>query len=154
MNKISEQLQKDLTVKRNLEEIKDGVFRLGEFHNHFNRKEKIMFSILERRGGYAHLTRAIWRIDDTIRGLYLAIKKQLIDFSNFDVTTFQKSYHSFQETMNNMIFLEENIVIPILQLSFTETDWYKVSSESDAFGYTLIELPKEIWGKILINIVQ
>mgnify|MGYP001251301897 CR=1 FL=1 len=40
-----------------------------------------------------------------------------------------------------------NIVIPILQLSFTETNWYKVSSESDAFGYTLIEPPKEIWGK-------
>src|SRR5699024_5253995 len=62
--------------ERTVEELKELIFRLGQFVNHYDRKEKLFFPILERHG-YFMLTRTMWANDDRIRNLYKGIKSML-----------------------------------------------------------------------------
>lgn len=44
-----------------------------------------------------------------------------------------------------MIFYEEEIILPILENIFSEKDWIDIKNESHAFGYALIDAPREVW---------
>ena len=116
---------------------------LGEFHNHYHRKEKLFFPIMERYG-YHDPTRMIWRIDDRIRALYQAVKRQAMQLPNINFTHFRKTFYAFEEEFTKMIFQEEAIILPILLAIFSEKDWSNIAKESHAFGYALIEV-KEKW---------
>jgi len=127
-----------------LDELKQHLFRLGEFHNHYHRKEKLFFPVMERYGYYAPI-RSVWMVDDQIRVLYQAVKRQLIQLSEENFTGFLKRYTTFEKKFKEMIFQEEAIILPILQSIFSEDDWLAIANESDPFGYAIIEAPVEKW---------
>ncbi len=116
--------------------------QLGEFHNHYHRKEKLFFPIMERYG-YMGPLRTMWMIDDQIRVLYQGLKGEVNRLPEVDPTRIQKRFHSFAGKFKKMIFKEEKMLLPILQYLFTEENWLAVANESEAFGYALIEAPKE-----------
>ncbi len=126
-----------------VEDLKHNIFLLGEFHNHYHRKEKLFFPIMERYG-YHDPTRMIWRIDDRISALYQAVKRQAVQLPDVHPTHFRKTFHTFEKKFTNMIFQEEAIILPILLAIFSEEDWIDIAKESSAFGYALIEA-KEEW---------
>ncbi|MDS9473183.1 DUF438 domain-containing protein [Sporosarcina pasteurii] len=123
------------------DELTEHIFHLGEFHNHYNRKEKLFFPIMERYGHIAP-ARTVWRKDDRIRALYQALKKQIVRVP-LDVERVRMRYTAFEKEFKEMIFQEEAIILPILQKVFSEADWLAVANESDAFGYALIDGPEE-----------
>lgn len=127
------------------DKLKQYTMQLGSFHGHFNRKEKIMFPILERYGNYARFTRIVWGIDDRIRGHYKALKAQVLRLPAAQLPFLRKTFDKLRKGLDEMIFMEKEMVLPILQTEFNEKDWFAVANESDAFGYTLIEPPEEIW---------
>src|SRR5690625_673521 len=122
---------------------------LGEFHNHYHRKEKLFFPIMERYG-YHDPTRMIWRIDDRIRALYQAVKRQAMQLPDINFTHFRKTFYAFEEEFTKMIFQEEAIILPILLAIFGEKDWINIAKESHSFGYALIEV-KEKWPPVFEN---
>ncbi|KXH78774.1 PAS domain-containing protein [Sporosarcina sp. HYO08] len=127
-----------------INELKHHIFRLGEFHNHYNRKEKLFFPLMERYGHYTPI-RTMWLVDDQVRVLYQAVKKQFDSLSEMDFTRFRKRYDTFEKKFKAMIFQEEAILLPIVQSIFSEEDWLAIANESAAFGYAIIETPKEKW---------
>ncbi|WP_203246739.1 DUF438 domain-containing protein [Sporosarcina beigongshangi] len=126
------------------DELQHQLVRLGEFHNHYHRKEKLFFPIMERYGHYSPI-RTVWMMDDQIRVLYQAVKKQSIQLSDENFTRFRKRYDAFEKKFKEMIFQEEAIILPILRSIFSEDDWLAIANESDAFGYSIIEAPKGKW---------
>ncbi|WP_438315461.1 PAS domain-containing protein [Sporosarcina sp. FA9] len=141
IDKNQNRLQKTNQV---VDELKHIIFRLGEFRNHYNRKEKLYFPILERYGYYAP-ARTVWRVDIRIGALYQALKKQFDEHHETNIERVRKRYDVFEKEFKEMIYQEEAIILPILQTIFSEEDWAAIANESDAFGYAIIETPGEIW---------
>ena len=126
-----------------LDLLKGHIFRLGEFHHHYHRKEKLFFPIMERYG-YHDATRMVWRGDDRIRALYQAVKRQVIELKDVNLAHLRKTFVAFKKAFTNMMFQEEVMILPVLQATFSEKDWMDIAKESYAFGYALIEV-KEEW---------
>lgn len=143
INLLFESFENNPQHYREVEKAKQHILRLGEFHNHYNRKEKLLFPIMER---YGHLgpARIMWKGDDRVRVLYKALKGQISQFPVLDFKHVRKTYDTFEKEFKEMIFQEEAIMLPFLQTIFHENDWLRIAEESYAFGYALIE-PEEEW---------
>src|SRR5699024_401659 len=129
--------------ERTVEELKELIFRLGQFVNHYDRKEKLFFPILERHG-YFMLTRTMWANDDRIRNLYKGIKSMLERISDIEFKHIKKTYALFSRQFKDMIYQEETFLLPVVLAYFKEDDWLAIAKESEAFGYAMIE-PEEDW---------
>lgn len=112
--------------------------KLGQVFNHYHRKEKIMFSILERYGHFT-MTRIMWGEDDRIRNFYKGAKSMFERLPNLPFQYVKKTYDLFARKCRDMINYEETYLLPVLAVFFTEEDWLAVAEESEAFGYTLID---------------
>lgn len=139
-----ESFEKNPHHSNELEKAKQQIYRLGEFHHHYDRKEKLFFPILEHLGHYGP-ARIMWEGDDRVRALYKALKGQINQFPDLDFKHVRKTYDTFEKEFKEMIFQEEAIFLPVLQTIFHENDWLSIAEESYAFGYSLIE-PGEEWG--------
>lgn len=123
--------------------LKEHMARLGQFYNHYNRKEKLYFPILERDGHYP-LTRIMWEDDDRIRNLFKGTKSMVGRMPDLELKYVKKSYELFESKFKDMIFQEEAFLLPIVLSIFNEDNWLAIARESDAFGYALIE-PETEW---------
>ncbi|WP_317940849.1 hemerythrin domain-containing protein [Sporosarcina thermotolerans] len=116
-NHLLTSFESDPTQLQNTElvdQVKNHLFRLGEFHNHYHRKEKLFFPILER---YGHVvpTRAVWERDDQIRVLYQGLKGQVAQLPDVIFSRVRKKYDAFEQEFKEMILYEEEIILPILE---------------------------------------
>src|SRR5699024_10434918 len=125
--------QTDLQDTEKVAQLEITWIRLGEFHKHYHKKEKLLFPILERAGYHTPL-RKNWLLDDQIRALYQGVKKQLIRLPYDDFSRFQTRYTNFSTKFRKNIIIEEQLLYPSCQLLFTKQDWTDIANESDAFG--------------------
>ena len=116
---------------------------LGQFHNHYTRKEKLFFPIMERYG-HDSPPKVMWGVDDDIRKLFRAAEAKLKELPDADLEEFSKSFEAFSEEFEAMIFKEEAILLMILLETFTQDDWLSIAEESDAYGYAIIK-PSAVW---------
>src|SRR5690625_3159302 len=127
-----------------IERLKEQMSLLGQFYNHYNRKEKLFFPILERYGYYTS-ARIMWGDNDRIRTLYKGTKRMMENLPDIEFKYVKKSYGVFESNFKEMMFQEEIFLLPIVQSLFNEDDWLAIEEESDAFGYCFDE-PEEKWG--------
>ena len=116
---------------------------LGQFFNHYERKEKLFFPKLEATGHTAP-PKVMWAKDDEIRDMYkntLVLIEQLPDVP---IAQVRKSYEAFEYEFSEMIFKEEAILLNILLEVLTPADWHQIAQESDAYGYSIVQ-PAEEW---------
>ena len=113
---------------------------LGQFHNHYTRKEKLFFPIMERYG-HDSPPKVMWGVDDDIRKLFRDAESKLQELSNSDadIEEFSKAFETFLEEFEAMIFKEEAILLMILLETFTQDNWLSIAEESDAYGYAIIK---------------
>lgn len=127
-----------------LEDLYDGLLYqfklLGQFERHYDRKEKLFFPILEKKG-YTAPPKVMWAKDDEIRKLYADCFEQIK--SNADPNKIYTSFKAFKEEFIGMIFKEEAILLSLLMESFSNKDWLHISQESSAYGYTMIQEPNQ-----------
>ena len=116
---------------------------LGQFDNHYTRKEKLFFPHMERYGHVAP-PKVMWGVDDNIRDLYADFVGKAKSLPEIAIDDLQASFDRFQHEFKEMIFKEESILINILLEVLTEDDWLAIANESDAYGYTIISKP-EAW---------
>lgn len=116
---------------------------LGQFKRHYDRKEYIMFPIMERYGHDAP-PKVMWGVDDEIRELFDQAYENLLAFPTVDIATITQSFGTFEHEFLEMIFKEEAILLMILMETFSEDDWLKIASESDTYGYAIIT-PEAEW---------
>lgn len=113
---------------------------LGQFHNHYTRKEKLFFPIMERYG-HDSPPKVMWGVDDDIRKLFRDAESKLQELSNSDadIEEFSKAFETFSEEFEDMIFKEKAILLMILLETSTQDDWLSIAEESDAYGYAIIK---------------
>ena len=113
---------------------------LGQFHNHYTRKEKLFFPIMERYG-HDSPPKVMWGVDDDIRKLFRDAESKLQELSNSDadIEEFSKAFETFSEEFEAMILKEEAILLMILLETSTQDDWLSIAEESDAYGYAIIK---------------
>src|SRR5699024_2672100 len=94
-----------------LKKLKEQMALLGQFYNHYNRKEKLFFPILERFGHYTP-SRIMWGDDDRIRTLYKGTKQMMEKIPNIDFKYVKKSYDLFESKFREVLFEEESFLLP------------------------------------------
>ncbi|MBD3949466.1 DUF438 domain-containing protein [Tuanshanicoccus lijuaniae] len=115
---------------------------LGQFKRHYNRKEYVMFPIMERYGHDAP-PKVMWGVDDQIRELYDTAYETLLAFPETSIVQVIDSFEVFEHEFLEMIFKEESILLMILLETFSQDDWLSVAKDSDQYGYAIIKPEKE-----------
>jgi DUF438 domain-containing protein len=115
--------------------------RLMDVDAHYKRKENLLFSCLERHG-ITGPSKVMWGKDDEVRELLGAVDEALtVDAVSADErellveTVVEPTLAAVEE----MIFKEETILLPMSRTTLTEDEWAEIWEESPRFGYCLVE---------------
>ncbi|MUG47080.1 DUF438 domain-containing protein [Paenibacillus woosongensis] len=118
---------------------------LLDLDKHYSRKENLLFPYLEKYGIYGP-TKVMWGVDDAIRAMIKEVKEKLLSYNG------GRAYKDILiidlerviTEVNEMIFKEENILLPMALGKLTEDEWVKIAAESDEIGYCLTA-PEQKW---------
>ena len=120
-------------------ELKDSLVKLSDIKLHYKRKENTIFPFMEKHEITAP-PKVMWGVDDEIRsGLSGAI--DLVSNTNEDRQKAADAIKGTLSKINEMIFKEENIMIPMILEVFTDDEWAHIAADRGEIGYTLIEPP-------------
>lgn len=114
---------------------------LMDIDKHYQRKEHALFSCLERHG-ITGPSKVMWAKDDDVRNLLkclgesihsdpAAIEKWKVDL----VEAANAALNSVQE----MIYKEENILLPMSLETLSEDEWAEIWSVSPKYGWCIVE---------------
>jgi len=106
---------------------------------HYSRKENLFFPYLEQHGITAP-PKVMWGVDDEIRALLKDSAKLAAQGSDQTAAKLTEGLTRVEE----MIFKEENILIPMLVDTLSAEEWSKIAQESGEIGYCMIETPP-VW---------
>ncbi len=123
------------------EKLLEKFLTLQDIDKHYARKENLIFPYLEAAGITAP-PKVMWGVDDEIRQLIKDTISQIRkNGSNNDIIKIaNKTINKIKE----MIFKDENILLPMALDTLTSREWKEVLIGSEEFGYFLIE-PKKSW---------
>ncbi len=125
----------------NISQLKEIFEKLRGIDKHYARKENLIFPYMEA----AEITappKIMWGVDDEIRA---DIKEtiKLID-ENASLEEISEVANAAIHGIKEMIFKEENILIPMVLDIIDDSQWQKILENSNEFGYFLIE-PEIKW---------
>lgn len=115
---------------------------LLDIDKHYSRKENLVFPYLEKYGIYGP-TKVMWGVDDGIRSMIKGAKALLGSY-NGNKTEVGDALALIITEVNEMIFKEENILLPMALDKLTEDEWVKIARESDEIGFCLTS-PDQEW---------
>ncbi|MUG87226.1 DUF438 domain-containing protein [Paenibacillus timonensis] len=115
---------------------------LLDLDKHYSRKENLLFPYLEKYGVYGP-TKVMWGIDDGIRMMIKETKGKLANGSA-DQETILLDLERIIKEVNEMIFKEENILLPMALEKLTEDEWVSIARESEQIGFCLTA-PEREW---------
>ena len=122
-----------------LKGLKRQISLLDQFENHYLRKEYALFPIMESKGITAP-PKVMWGVHDEIREIYINFK-QAFDEQADDV---MDQFLAAKEELLEMIFKEENILIPMVAQAFHVDDWEKMAQDTPQYGYCIVT-PEAEW---------
>jgi hypothetical protein len=115
---------------------------LLDLDKHYSRKENLLFPYLEKYGIYGP-TKVMWGVDDHIRRMIKEAKAALSSYSG-NAADIGVQLKEIIKEVNEMIFKEENILLPMSLDKLTEDEWVKIARESDEIGFCLTA-PEQEW---------
>ncbi|OZQ62190.1 PAS domain S-box protein [Paenibacillus sp. VTT E-133280] len=115
---------------------------LLDLDKHYSRKENLLFPYLEKYGIYGP-TKVMWGVDDHIRRMIKEAKAALSSYSG-NAADIGAQLTEIIKEVNEMIFKEENILLPMSLDKLTEDEWVKIARESDEIGFCLTA-PEQEW---------
>lgn len=115
---------------------------LLDLDKHYSRKENLLFPYLEKYGIYGP-TQVMWGVDDGIRLMIKEVKGKLTSYDG-DRETLCIDLERIIHEVNEMIFKEENILLPMALDKLTEDEWVRIARESDQIGFCLTA-PEQEW---------
>ncbi len=116
--------------------------RLIEIHKHYARKEYLFFPHLEKKGIDAP-PKVMWAKDDEARKMIKDVISNLSDIDH-DMDQIKVDIQKTITEVREMIFKENNILIPLLIETLTFFDWITVDQATEEVGYFL-NPPKYKW---------
>ncbi len=114
---------------------RDGLLKLAEIDRHYMKKENLFFPYLEKYGITAP-PKVMWGVDDEIRAELKSITKGL---EGTEASQPKEQIEAILNKITEMIFKEENILLPMLLENLTQDEWKTIADGIDELGYCLIE---------------
>lgn len=115
--------------------VKDNLRKLTAIDRHYVKKENLFFPYMEQYGITAP-PKVMWGVDDEIRAQLKAILSKL---DSEDLSQLAGEIEAFLDRAGEMIFKEENILLPMLLENLTQDEWKVIADESGDLGYCLID---------------
>lgn len=122
-----------------LDKIKQALKDLATIDKHYARKETSLFPLMTKYGITAP-PQVMWGVDDKIRKL-IANAIATADKIPVDADKLQDTIKEASHEVLEMIFKEEEIMLPMIAEVATPEDWGNVKREEKQIGYTLIAPP-------------
>lgn len=113
---------------------------------HYSRKENLFFPYMEKYGISAP-PKVMWGVDDEIRDSLKQLRKELAN-EELDIQTFQSNLEIALIRVEEMIFKEENILVPMLLETLTQEEWKRIADESDEIGFMIPDIPN--WDPVVL----
>ncbi|MGE0453072.1 MAG: DUF438 domain-containing protein [Vicinamibacteria bacterium] len=114
---------------------------LMDVEKHYQRKEHLLFSCLERHGISGPST-VMWGKDDEVRALLkelgAALAQEGVSAGEWALVA-QTAAEAALAALEEMIFKEERILLPMALQNLTASEWGEIWSQSPEFGYCLVE---------------
>lgn len=126
----------------NINKLLEDLNLLYDIDKHYSRKENLLFPYLEKYG-ICGPTQVMWGVDDRIRET-IKEAKQKLSFYNGDKQSVLDTLYFVIREVSEMIFKEENILLPMALETLTEDEWVKIAHESDEIGFCLAA-PAGVW---------
>lgn len=120
--------------------LREAFTRLGEIDRHYLIKENLMFPYMERYGITAP-PKVMWGVDDEIRA---QLKETAAMAEAADADALRRAVEALTGKVEEMIFKEENIMLPMLLGALTPADWQRIAEEARGLGHCLID-PPPVW---------
>lgn len=126
----------DLSLQARFVEVLKDLYQIDK---HYQRKEVLIFSYMEKYGITAP-PQVMWGVDDDIRE---EIKSLIQAFSNpdFILNKLRDPLLEMIENIQEMIFKEEEIMIPMILEIFSLEDWEQIARDSFDIGFAFIPKP-------------
>jgi len=121
--------------------LRQGFAELAQIGLHYSKKENLFFPYMERYGITAP-PKVMWGVDDEIRAL-IKETRALLEQGADPGQIPEKAEEALSKTQE-MIFKEENILLPMLMETLTQEEWKRIADESGEIGYCLIPDPP-VW---------
>jgi hypothetical protein len=115
-----------------------------DVEKHYQRKEHLLFSCLERHE-ITGPSKVMWGKDDEVRALLKSLGEAL---AARDATAaewkivIQAVAEPALAAVEEMIYKEENILLPMSQNALTDDEWGEIWQQTPEYGYCLVE-PRE-----------
>ncbi len=124
-------------------ELRRAVNELMDVDKHYQRKEHTLFPRLERYG-ITGPSKVMWAKDDEVRALLKSLDEGLRGAGTRagDLKSVAPLAHRALAAVEEMIFKEENILLPLSLNTLTEEDWAEIWESSPRYGWCLVE-PRE-----------
>ena len=126
--------------KESLEAVLKGLDELSIIDIHYSKKENLLFPYMEKYGITAP-PKVMWGVDDEIRDDLKMLKSDLSHGVFND--DHKKSVEELLNRINEMIFKEENIMLPMLLDKMTQDEWKRVADDSSEIGNIIEFIP--VW---------
>ena len=114
---------------------------LMDLDKHYQRKEHALFSCLERHG-ITGPSKVMWAKDDDVRNLLKQMNQAAHDCGSAvaEARQFITRYaEPALSAVEEMIFKEENILLPMSLQTLTQNEWAEIWSASPQYGWCLVE---------------
>ena len=122
------------------ENLKQGLDELSKINIHYSKKENLLFPYMEKYGITAP-PKVMWGVDDEIRDEIKILQSDLsYGILNDEL---KKGVTDLLTRVTEMIFKEENIMIPMLLETMTEDEWKKAADDSGEIGHIIDYVP--VW---------
>jgi len=125
--------------KDSLKILSEGINNLSDISVHYQKKENVLFPYMEKYGITAP-PKVMWGVDDEIRDQIKEIKVLLAKGTTEKDTLIQKTEEMLSK-VTEMIFKEENIMIPMLREQLTQDEWKAIRDADTEIGYTIEHVP-------------
>ena len=121
------------------ERLTKALIDLQNIDKHYSRKETLIFSFMEKYGITAP-PKVMWGVDDAIRELIKAAI-ELIQSHKAAVNSLRDAIEALATEIEEMIFKEEAILLPMCLDVFSLDDWEQIERDSAEIGYSFIAEP-------------
>lgn len=132
--------QQDGKNAQYLKRMRNALKDLLKIDKHYTRKENFIFPLMDKYGITAP-PKVMWGVDDEIRN-WIKQANELVNQDPLpDKYDIESAIEKAAKEVLEMIFKEEEIMIPMLDEVATPQDWYAIAQEEPEIGYTLISQP-------------
>lgn len=121
--------------------LKEDLEELTKIDIHYSKKENLFFPFMEKYGITAP-PKVMWGVDDEIRAQLKSLKAEIPNEMN-DSKGLREKVEALILRVNEMIFKEENILLPMLLETLTVDEWKQIADDSGEIGYLIKNVP--VW---------